>query len=213
MLRFIVIYKGLWRYSMGFGDMIRALESFKTTMRVQDGHYHAYTEYGLTNGKHYIKLLISIVECKARCGKSLTVHLPFEIQHNLGPGRKKAYQFIAFGEGLRKLFNIKLYWENAPWLNYGSWDLKYGNTRWHAIPKNIDLCLDTGHLMLGAKNRKDATRAIVEVVAQFGKQIRHLHLSENDLMHDKHWHTHKILTTDLVNKITKGRTYIWEKGL
>ena len=120
-------------------------------------------------------------------------------------------RFVDFGEGLKNIFKINLYWENAPWLREGTWDLKFDNTYWNTIPTNIDLCLDTGHLMLGLKEHEFPAR-LNFIMQQRGGQIKHLHLSENDLVHDLHWHTNKILTSDLVEKITEGRTFIWEVG-
>lgn len=182
-------------------------------MRIQSNHHHAYTVYDLVGFKHYLYLLWSVVECKLRFGKSLTVHLPYEIQHlGLLKGREKAHRFISFGEVLKHLFGVKLYWENSPRLRYGIWDLAHDNTYWHMLPIDIDLCLDTGHLMLGLKSKEEFYERLDFIIQQRGEQIKHLHLHENDLVHDRHWHTRRILTKKVVEKITRGRSFIWESG-
>ena len=164
--------------------------------------------------RHFVSLLTSVVECKLRQCTSLTVHLPFELQHREAAklfGTTYAYRLLYIGELLKKLFRIKLYWENAPWLNVTTWDLKYGNTIWGSYLYDLEICLDTGHLMLGCSNKKQFEGRLTSVFKLYGKQIRHLHLSENDFNHDQHNHTRRILTKTILDKITKGRTYIWEK--
>lgn len=182
-------------------------------MRVEKGHAHAYTSYLLLKWTDYASLIVSVMEVKINNYKSLTVHLPFEIQHKEVKNLKKAHAFINFGEILKRLFNIKLYWENAPWLNYGSWDLKYKNTLWKDIPKNIDLCLDTGHLMLGERNKKVFYGKLKRIIHLYSAQIKHLHLHENDLKSDKHEEVPgKIIRKRIFKNLTKNRTYIIEKG-
>ena len=182
-------------------------------MRVEDGHAHARTSYKLLSTRDYFLLLISVVECKYKIHKSLSVHLPFEIQHDQVINTAKGIRFINFGELLRKMFRIKLYWENAPWLNYGTWDLKYGNTNWDNVPKNIDLCLDTGHLMLGAKNKNDFLIKLNWVMKNYDEQIKHLHLHDNNFKSDQHIQVPgEVISKKLFKKLIKNRSYIIEKG-
>lgn len=182
-------------------------------MRVEHNHAHAYSVYDLLSTKHYIFLLKSVIECKLNNYKTLTVHLPFEMQHKQVEDLPKANRYITLGELLKKIFKIKLYWENAPWLNIGTWDLKYDNTNWNAIPKNIELCLDTGHLMLGCKNKNDFYKLLDSILKDRGDQIKYLHLHENDFFSDKHTPVPgKIITKNIIGKITKKREYIIEKG-
>jgi hypothetical protein len=182
-------------------------------MRVEEGHAHARTRYELLNWQDYWLLFLSVVECKFRNYKSLTVHLPFEMQHGEVFNISKAKTYILFGEVLRKIFRIKLYWENAPWLNYGSWDLKYENTNWVHVPKNINLCLDTGHLMLGVKSKKGFLKKLSWVMENYGGQIKHLHLHENDFESDQHISVPgKVIDKKLFEKLIRGRSYIIEMG-
>lgn len=142
---------------------------------------------------------------------SVTAHLPLEIQHPAQfRNKKKAYQLIAWGETIKKIMRIPLYWENAPLLRYGSWNLKYGQTRWDMIPTTLDLCLDTGHILLGSKNKKQAQERILNILQKKGKQIKHLHLHENDLLHDLHWKPNVIIDAKLKRRLTKDCTYIIE---
>ena len=187
-------------------------------MRVQKDslgfpHHHAFTEYSLVGMRHYLKLLWSVIDLKIRGGYSLTVHLPYEVQHpEFIRDLQRGISFIEFGELLKRMFGLRLYWENSPWLKPPKWELKYENTRWNRIPRDIDLCLDTGHLMLGQPYKEVFYVKLHDILKKRGKQIKHLHLSENNLKSDQHKHTRKILTERRLKKITRGRTSIWEYG-
>lgn len=182
-------------------------------MRIENNHAHAYTRYDLLSWKDYWLLMRSVFECRVSGNKDLTVHLPFEIQHSEVRNLKKGKVFIYYGEFLKKLFGINLYWENAPWLNYGTWDLKYGNTDWKHIPKDIEICLDTGHLMLGSKNKRQFLKKLNKVLKERGVQIKYLHLHENNFKKDMHTFVPgKIIKKKLMEKLIENRDYIIEKG-
>jgi sugar phosphate isomerase/epimerase len=182
-------------------------------MRIEQNHAHAHTRYELLDWRDYLLLIKSCIEAKIMHNFSLTVHLPFEIQHSQQLDVKKALKFISYGEFLKKVFKIKLYWENAPWLNYGTWDLKYKNTLWKYIPYDIDLCLDTGHLMLESHSKSEYLKKLNKLLKERGKQIRHLHLHENNFKSDQHKKVPgKIINDKLVKTLTKNRSYIFEKG-
>ncbi len=182
-------------------------------MRIEKNHAHAYTRYRLLSWKDYFLLLRSVIECKIGRYKSLTVHLPYEIQHNQVKNIVKARKYIFFGEFLKKIFRINFYWENAPWLNNGSWTLKFGNTNWSKIPNNIDICLDTGHLMLGCKTSKHFKDLLNKVLSIRGKQVKHLHLHENNFVSDQHILVPgRVITKSLFKYLIKGKSYIVEKG-
>jgi sugar phosphate isomerase/epimerase len=149
---------------------------------------------------------------KVISSKSVTVHLPLEIQHPKHFVKIKwAKRLIDFGEFWKRALKIPLYWENAPLLNEGTWDLVFGQTKWHLVPGDIDLCLDMGHLMLGAKSVKEARGAILKLLKKKGKQVKHLHLHENNFIHDTHNKPGKVLTNSFLKRIKKGRTFIYEK--
>ncbi|MEK7497840.1 MAG: hypothetical protein AAB656_02890 [Patescibacteria group bacterium] len=180
--------------------------------QLQERHLHAYTEYADTSLRHYLKLALSIVVCICIRAKSVTVHLPLELQHpKVYKNLDRGSHFIDFGEFLKKTFGINLYWENAPLLNYGTWNLKFGQTEWIRISKKIDICLDTGHLILGAKSATLARKRILKVITERGNQIKHLHISENDFVYDQHKRPKKIITKKLLKVITKNRTFIYER--
>jgi len=46
---------------------------------------------------------------------------------------------------------------------------------------------------------------------RFGKQIKHIHLYENDLICDQHIPPKKYLKKKLIKEITHGRTWIIEE--
>lgn len=179
-------------------------------MRIENNHAHADTVYGATSFKNYTLIVKNIFEAKFYETKSLTVHLPYEIQHpNHFPQINKGYRFITFTEILKKIFCLKLYWENAPDLEDKKWSLRYGQTSWDYVPYSIELCLDIGHLILGAKNYKEAKERIREIIATRGKQIKHIHVHENNLFSDQHLKPLKL--KQLIKKIIKERSYIYEK--
>ncbi|MBI4992064.1 MAG: hypothetical protein HZB99_02495 [Candidatus Harrisonbacteria bacterium] len=178
---------------------------------IDSGHFHAWCRYDPTSWKHYAYLFASIMVCKIRRFKSVTTHLPLELQHHIYPRRKKGERLIKFGEFLAALIQVNLYWENAPLFNFGTWDLKHGQIEWELVPKNIPLCFDTGHAMLGAKSSEKARESILTIFKKRAGQIKHLHVHENDLIHDTHTTPNKIITKELLLEITKGKTYIFEK--
>lgn len=183
-------------------------------MNVISNHAHALYGYGALKFKDYLNLFRNAVEAKFEGYLSLNVHLPFEIQHpQIYPGFDQGLRFINLGEKLKRLFKIKLYWENAPAQNNKIWTLRHGQTDWVKVPGNIELCLDTGHLILGARTIGEARARIEKVLTERGQQIKHLHLHENDLAHDTHEQIGKVIDKKLLAKLTKNRTYIFEKGV
>ncbi len=183
-------------------------------MNVTNRHAHARYGYRMISETDYYNLLRNVIETKLKGYLSLNAHLPLEVQHPRAFSRpNRGLNFIRFGERLKKLFKIKLFWENAPAQKYQTWDLKFGQTDWNNVPDSIDLTLDTGHLILGAKNITDARTRIETVLQDRGKQIKHLHLHENDLAHDTHEPVGKIIDKTLLAKLTQNRTYIFEKAV
>lgn len=180
-------------------------------MKIEKGHLHAFSLYQGISALHFVYLWLSLVTAKLLRCKSVTCHLPLEMQHSEEYRNiKLAKKFIRFGQRWKKRLKIKLYWENAPLLVYGVWNLKHGQTDWSGIPRDIELCLDTGHLMLGARSKRDARNRIRNILKDRRDQIKHLHLHENDLEHDLHAKQRKILSKKLLNELKKGRTFIYE---
>ena len=180
---------------------------------VQDNHAHADSRYKAIGWLDYVILLHNMIEVRLHSYLSLNVHLPFEVQHPSSyPNLEKGLRFIRFFERMKRIFNIRLYWENAPAQNYGTWNLKNGQTQWGYIPKTIDLCLDTGHVMLEARSVEDARRRIVKILKLRGRQIKHLHIHENDLLHDIHNPIGRVITKEFLTVLIEERTYIFEKG-
>lgn len=185
-------------------------------MNVVNGHAHGNYGYGPVGLINYWQLLVNAVETKIKGYLSLNLHLPFEVQHpKVYPNLSAGLRLIHFGETVRRLFRIKIVWENAPAQKEisGQWSLKYSQTDWSQVPDKIDLTLDTGHLMLGAENIAGARIRIETILKNRGKQIKHLHLHENDLLHDTHEPVGKLIDKKLLAKLIKNRTYIFEKGV
>ncbi len=181
-------------------------------MKIDKGHLHALSLYSDISYLHYFYIFVSLFYAKVRNCKTVTTHLPLELQH---PKYFKNYNLaknlILFAEFWKKVIGIKLYWENAPLLTYGSWKLKYGQTEWNLIPTDLELCLDSGHLILGSKNTKEARNRIMNILKKKGDQIKHLHISENNFISDEHKKPGKVLYEPLLKLMKKGRTFIYEK--
>jgi len=189
----------------------------KTGIRIQDNHLHAISYYEQTNLLHFLFLTYSFFVAKNKKSKTITQHLPFEIEHpHIYKNKRFGLLFISFGEVLKKIFNIKLYWENCPVLIVGKWSLRYGQTNWNAIPNGIDLTLDTGHAILGSKDVSTARLRLKNIVIKLKKCIKHIHLHENNLISDKHWKPlssyakKRVITQTLFQALTKNRSYIFE---
>lgn len=193
-------------------------------MRIDSGHAHADNIYEPTNMTHYealkrnVQTVVALNEDVPEYSGgpviySLNVHLPYEIQHpDAYPNLKDGLEFIQYGESLKQQLGVPLYWENAPELVYGTWELAHGQTEWWFVPHTIDLTLDVGHLMIGSKDIPEARTRIEEILYERGKQIKHLHVHENDLVHDEHWTIGKVVTPTNVDVLTAGRTFIYEQG-
>lgn len=179
--------------------------------QVNNGHFHSWCLYESTSWRHFIYLFASIIVSKIKGFKSITTHLPLELQHHIYPRRSKGEKLIKFGNFLAALMSVNLYWENAPLLNFETWDLKHGQTEWELVPNNIPLCFDTGHAILGAKSPEEAREIILTIFKNREKQIKHLHVHENNLVRDMHTPPDIIITKELLREITKNRTYIFEK--
>ncbi len=178
-------------------------------MRVQENHAHADTRYKALSITDFYLLFNNCLETYFKKYKTLNVHLPYELQHpHAFPRKRIGSLYVRFGELLKRIFRITLVWENAPVLIVGVWSLAYGQTNLDTIPRNIDLCLDTGHLMLDSSNPR---KTIETFLNQFGKQVKHIHLHENNLIADQHIPPSKYLTPNFVRTITKNRTWIIEK--
>lgn len=182
-------------------------------MRAQENHFHADTRYAETGMPDFINLYKNIVEVKSAGGLDLNVHLPYEVVYpNIYKNYQRGAGFIWFGEAFKELFKVKLVWENSPVLIPPTWDMLHGQTQWGLVPRSIDLCLDTGHLMLGSESIEEARSRIKFILGQRGNQIKHLHLHENDLVSDLHWKPNEVIDPDLLIELTQGgRTFIFEE--
>lgn len=181
-------------------------------MFVENGHAHAYPRGEFLLWKDYVSLFRSALECNLVGYKSLTVHLPFEIQHPEMGDVKKGKLYISYGQILKKILGINLYWENAPWLDHKSWSLKHENTDWTYVPYTIDLCLDTGHLMLGCRDNSEFLERLHKLLKERGRQIKFLHLHENNFISDDHIPVPgKVITKSIMKSLIRNRDFIIEK--
>lgn len=188
---------------------------FQNKMRVQEGHAHAEPHFRGLQSSDYFVIVKNILQAHQEDYKSLTVHLPLEVQHpSFYPGLNRGLLFINFTETIKNLSNVKLQWENAPICKSPSWDLLCGQSVWDFVPENINLCLDTGHLMLGASSVVEARKRLESILSARGEQIKHLHVHVNNLVSDQHItdpeKIKRVIGEPLLQKLIKDRTYIYE---
>jgi len=186
-------------------------------MRVQDNHAHGNSGYKAIGLRDFFFLFLNALETRYKNYNSLTVHLPYEIQHPLiYKNSRKGYLFVKWGELIKQLLKINLYWENAPLEVLGKWNLKWGQMDWKCVPKNIDLCLDVGHLILESKNLTEARKRVLGILKSRNSQIKHLHIHVNNLKDDQHLVSRgkilEVLPDGLFNQLIEGRSYIFETG-
>ena len=175
-------------------------------MNVFKSYYvHASYSFSQLTPKNYIFALRDLLLARLTNPKNITFHFPLEIMFASMINIKKGNSYVEWVEAVAKKLGVLVVWENIAFLNEKDWSLKE-QAIWKYIPKNVSLCLDTGHIILGEKNPK---KKILQIVGKYGKRIKHLHLHENDLIHDLHLPPGKILKP-LMKYLTKGRTWIIE---
>lgn len=179
-------------------------------MRLINGFLHAHYRYAKITVRDYLLAVIDLLITKIIRAKNITFHLPVEVQfHSHSRFRIDGVDFIKWVGAIGRLLKIPVCWENTAWLNKGDWGLKE-QTSWREIPENINLCLDTGHLILGSRSIQEARERIREFLKRYAKRVKHLHIHENDLIHDEHLAPNKIIDKKLFNEIIKERTWIIE---
>ena len=178
-------------------------------MKIQDGYMHAHYRYSPITLYSYLIAIIDIIIAQLLRPKNITFHFPIEIAF---PSQWKKYKrgirFINIIEQVAGFFHVSILWENISWLHTHDWSLKE-QMQWKKVPPKIKICFDTGHAMLGTKNPR---AKITQILTRYGDRIKHIHLHENDLLHDLHLPPHKHLTKPFVNQIIKNRTWIIEKS-
>lgn len=167
---------------------------------------HAKYNYNCLNLYSYIRALLDLIIGKIKRVKNITFHLPIEICLPSKINLSRAKLYLNFVEMMSRMVRINVVWENIAFLSTKDWSIVEQST-WDYVPKNINLCLDTGHLILNEKNPR---KRILEISKKYDKQIKHLHIHENDLLHDLHLPPKRIIDKKTFKIITKGRTWIIE---
>jgi hypothetical protein len=174
---------------------------------------HATTSYQLITDRDYYQAVSDLNQAIKIDANILNFHIPFEIQFHNYRDFNKGYAYMNYIVKLCDLFGVIAVWENAPILKYGEWSLVQ-NTDF--IPKDYQLCLDIGHLMLGSKNQEEALRKIDDFMANYGHSVIHLHLHINNFIKDQHTNdpnlVQEFLGTERFLRLTNNRTFIFEKG-
>ncbi|OGK12111.1 hypothetical protein A3C98_03980 [Candidatus Roizmanbacteria bacterium RIFCSPHIGHO2_02_FULL_37_15] len=168
-------------------------------------YVHASYSYSPLGVFHYIKAVKDLILARIVNAINITFHFPIELAFPSSINTKRGIVYINWVEFWAKKLKVVVVWENISLLKKTDWSLLEQST-WEYIPKRINLCLDTGHLILGEKNPR---KRILEIIKKYGRRIKHLHLHENDLKRDLHLPPGKILKP-LFNLLIKGRTWIIE---
>lgn len=176
-------------------------------------HPHATTLYAPLSVSDIANAITDLEAAQTLGARELNFHLPLETQfesyRNLAAGER----FMDLVDTLGTLWGVTPVWENACVLNTKDWSIVENQTY---IPANRRLCLDIGHLMLGAKSDQEALARIDRFIAQHGEHTFHLHLHINDRVHDQHrcdpLLVKEFLGQERFARLIAGRSYIFEKG-
>lgn len=176
-------------------------------------HPHATTRYAPLESRDFSNALLDLLRARALGARDLNFHIPHECQYAAFRDEALANAFMEFVDRTGELLGITTLWENAPILDTTDWSIK---TQTDAVPEQRRLCLDIGHLALGAESQAAALARIDEFYARHAAQIRHLHLHVNDLVHDQHNNNPaavlEFLGVERFRRLTAGRTFIYERG-
>jgi len=177
-------------------------------------HPHASTHFGFLSEADRGQAIRDITRAKQIGAAEINFHIPSEIQFVSMRNEAVGLAFMDFVSDLGRQLEIRVVWENAPLLTPPTWSLVEQTA---FIPKGYDLCLDTGHLILGASCREEAVDRIDAFIYEHGAFVRHLHIHINDLVSDQHNNDPVDVITFLgferFKSLVEGRSYIFEKGL
>ncbi|OGK66572.1 hypothetical protein A2313_01020 [Candidatus Roizmanbacteria bacterium RIFOXYB2_FULL_41_10] len=176
-------------------------------------HVHASSFFRPLQFRDYWQGFLDIVLAFLFRARTLNFHLPYESQFKSYYHPKAGWQYINFINFWSRIFGMKTVWENTNILNPKDWSLIENPSH---IPKNLSLCFDLGHFILGSKSKTQALAKVDRFFKEHGRDIKHLHLHVNDLKRDKHYRSQRqvkaFLGQNRFQKLTKNRTYIFEKG-
>ena len=177
-------------------------------------HPHAKTHFGYLSDSDRVQAITDISLAREMGAAEINFHIPGEIQFVSMRNEPVGRSFMDFVCGVGQGAGIRVVWENAPLLTAPNWSLAEQTA---FIPQGYDLCLDTGHLMLGASGRDEALARIDAFMNEHGESVKHLHIHINDFQLDLHNNDPVEVITFLelerFKRLVEGRTYIFEKGL
>lgn len=175
-------------------------------------HCHAGCRFRPIGMIDYLVGVVDVMTAKLWGCMSVNFHTPYEIQFaKYFDRRKKGQLFVNFIERVGGLVGIKVVWENTNILSTADWSLVSGSQR---MPESVNVCFDTGHIVLGSKNKREALYRIDKFVSKYGQRIKLLHLHINNLRQDLHINNPDKVVNFLgkkrYQKLTNGRWVIFE---
>jgi hypothetical protein len=176
-------------------------------------HAHAVTIYSRLTPEAYFNAIGDLIEAATQCSPEINFHIPneilFESQRDFVAGEK----FMAFVDAVSERIAMPVVWENAVRLKLPEYSLVENQSH---IPRGRNLCLDIGHLALGASSKEEALGRIDRFEQSYGERIKHLHLHVNDLVHDQHLNDPAVVVDYLgqerFERLVRGRSFIFEAG-
>ena len=167
---------------------------------------HATYSYERLNFWSFAVAVKEILLARWLGARNLTFHFPVELAFVSCLNETVGGKYVRWVEWWAMKLGVQVVWENIVWLSEKDWSLKE-KMMWDHIPFGVNLCMDTGHLMIGSV---DPVAEIRSFIKKFGKRIKHLHIHENDLKHDLHLPPGEVLKPMFIEEITRGRTWMYE---
>lgn len=176
-------------------------------------HIHAFSFFRPLQKLDYFRGFIDIIIAALFRARTINFHLPYELQFNSYLNLNKGWRYVQFLNWWAGRLKVMLVWENTNILNPQDWSLVENPVY---IPKNLALCFDLGHFILGSKSKRAALLEIDRFFHRYGRFIRHLHLHVNNLRSDQHLHSPEQVIRFLGKRrfqiLTAKRTFIFEPG-
>jgi len=128
----------------------------------------------------YIFLVFAFILARIIMTKMVIINLPLETQYPyLFNQFWKGDDFIKFAEKLKKIFNLKVFWQNSRPEMLNKFGISNLSITWNYLPKNIDLMINTDNLKKNFARSYSTRKELEKISHEFGKQIKIIFPSNN----------------------------------
>lgn len=177
-------------------------------------HPHAYSEYGPLEPKNYLYAFRDVILATEMGGSEVNIHLPYEVQFHQFRDLEAANAFMDFVDQVGEAMGIPVVWENSMLLDIHDGFRLIQEADY--FPTDRELCLDTGHLILGSRDQGEARQRVSDFLDEHGERVKLVHFHYNDLEHDEHrWKPDEVeafFGEALTQRVMNGRHVLFEKG-